>query len=86
MRRPKHVKTPLQVRTPVHYTVPVKEKRKLMDVVALGRQGGLTRAEHLTDQERSAAASKAARARWKAYRKAHSQKPKAKRKREGATR
>jgi hypothetical protein len=45
----------------------VADKKKLVtiDVVALGKKGGKARAKNMTAQERSAAARKAAAARWK---------------------
>lgn len=41
-----------------------RKEKKLMDVVALGRQGGKVRAQRMSAQERSEAARKAVQARW----------------------
>jgi hypothetical protein len=39
-------------------------KRKLMDVIALGREGGKARAQNMTPDARKEGARKAAKARW----------------------
>jgi hypothetical protein len=43
---------------------------KLVDVRKIGKKGGQSRAENMTPEERSQAASKAAKARWKEVKKA----------------
>ncbi len=43
---------------------PKVTKRMMMDVVALGRMGGLKRAANLTPEQRSAISLKAAKTRW----------------------
>ncbi len=47
-----------------------RPKRRLVDVVAIGRQGGLATAAKLTKEELSERGRHAVEARWKAYRKA----------------
>jgi hypothetical protein len=55
-----------------------KKIRITVDVTELGRKGGHARAAALSDAELSAAGSKAIKARWDAYYKAHPEKLKAK--------
>jgi hypothetical protein len=51
---------------------PPKQKKILMDVAELGRQGGLKRAANMSPEKRSAIARAAVQARWAAKKKAES--------------